>query len=136
MYPAASYDPRSPVPMSHSGDLTTAAAEHLPLTAVVLHLLLALSDGDRHGYAVAQEVERLTDGAVRLGPGTLYGSLRRLLDAALIEEAAARADADERRRYYRVTALGRRALELELERLARVVAVARARRLLHDPEPA
>ena len=114
------------------------ASDHLPLTPVVLHLLLALADGDRHGYAVAQEVERLTEGAVRLGPGTLYGSIRRLLDAGLIEESTARVadDGDERRRYYRLRALGRRVLELELARLARVVEVARAKRLLRGPEPA
>ena len=115
------------------------AAAQLPLTPVVLHILLALAGGDRHGYAVAQEVEQLTDGAIRLGPGTLYGSLRRMLDAGLIEESPARAGAgasDERRRYYRLRALGRRVLQLELERLARVVADGRAKRLLGGPEPA
>ena len=123
--------------MPPRASLTLDAAGHLPLTPVVLHLLLALADGDRHGYAVAQEVERLTEGAVRLGPGTLYGSIRRLLDAGLIEETTDRvADDDERRRYYRLRALGRRVLELELERLARVGAEGRAKRLLRGPEPA
>ena len=109
----------------------------LPLTPAVLHVLLALAAGVRHGYAVAQEVEALTDGAVRMGPGTLYGSLQRMLAAGLIEEtdggAAARADADRARRYYRATPFGRRVLERELERLARVVDHARARRLLPRP---
>ena len=110
----------------------------LPLTPIVLHILLVLSHGERHGYAVAQEVEALTDGAVRMGPGTLYGSIQRMLAAGLIEEtvpraAAARADDDRARRYYRATALGRRVLDRELERLARVVDHARARRLLPRP---
>ena len=124
----------------------------LPLTPVVLHILLALADGrrageqddgGRHGYAVAQEVEEITDGQIRMGPGTLYGSIQRMLTSGLIEEvartkSAARgtADDDERRRYYRLTAFGRRALGLEVERLARVVVVARAKHLLHGPEPA
>jgi DNA-binding PadR family transcriptional regulator len=103
----------------------------LPLTPVVLHVLLALAAGARHGYAVAQEVEALTDGAVRMGPGTLYGSLQRMLAAGLIEETAG--DADRARRYYRATPFGRRVLERELERLARVVDHARARRLLPRP---
>ncbi len=126
--------------------------ELLPLTPAVLHILLALADGrrnadqasvGRHGYAVAQEVEAMTDGQIRMGPGTLYGSIQRMLTSGLIEEVprartAARgvgaSDEDERRRYYRLTALGGRVLELELARLARVVVIARAKRLL--PEPA
>jgi DNA-binding PadR family transcriptional regulator len=111
----------------------------LPLTPVVLHILLALAAGERHGYAVAQEVEALTDGTVRMGPGTLYGSIQRMLAAGLIEETsgagrgAARGDDDRARRYYRATALGRRVLQRELERLARVVDHARDRRLLPRP---
>ena len=104
----------------------------LPLTPVVLHILLALADEPqgKHGYAVAREVEELTDGQIRMGPGTLYGSIQRMLDASLIEERAARASADERRRYYRLTAFGRRVLSLELARLAGVVAIARRKQLL------
>lgn len=109
----------------------------LPLTPVVLHILLALTGGGRHGYAVAREVEALTDGRVRMGPGTLYGSIQRMLAAELIEEAprpaAARAADDGARRYYRVTPFGRRVLGLELDRLARVVDHARARRLIPRP---
>jgi DNA-binding PadR family transcriptional regulator len=111
----------------------------LPLTPVVLHILLALADGERHGYAIAQEVEATTDGQLRMGPGTLYGSIQRMLAASLIEDAIPRkraADDDERRRYYRMTAFGRRVLQLELERLAAVVHLARARDLLRDPRPA
>src|SRR5690349_21731298 len=96
-------------------------AGQLPLTPVVLHILLALTDGERHGYAIAQEVEATTQGQVHMGPGTLYGSIQRMLAAALIEETAPRkrpGDDAERRRYYRMTTFGRRVLELELERLA------------------
>lgn len=106
----------------------------LPLTPVVLHILLSLADErqGKHGYAVAREVEAFTDGYIRMGPGTLYGSIQRMLDASLIEERRGRASADddERRRYYRITALGRRALALEVERLAAIVAIARRKQLL------
>src|SRR3954463_2577091 len=107
-----------------------------PLTPVVLHILLTLADGERHGYAIAQEVEETTDGQIRMGPGTLYGSIQRMLSASLIEETSQRrraADDDERRRYYRITALGKRALESELQRLSRVVRLARTKHLLRDP---
>src|SRR5262245_16228240 len=102
--------------------------ELLPLTPAVLHILLALAAGEQHGYAVAQAVELLTDGTVRMGPGTLYGSIGRMVSSGLIEESPkprGRSSDDERRRFYRMTALGRRVLEAELDRLARVVAVAR-----------
>jgi DNA-binding PadR family transcriptional regulator len=115
----------------------------LPLTPVVLHILLALADErqGKHGYAVAREVEQLTDDRIRMGPGTLYGSIQRMLDASLIEEAQrakrskAQPDDDERRRYYRITPFGRRVLELEVGRLADVVAIARRKQILR-PEPA
>ena len=90
--------------------------DQLPLTPVVLHILLALADErqGKHGYAVAREVEELTDGQIRMGPGTLYGSFQRMLDAGLIEERRARAgDDDDRRRFYRVTSFGRRVLETD-----------------------
>lgn len=106
----------------------------LPLTPVVLHILLALADErqGKHGYAVAREVEELTEGQIRMGPGTLYGSIQRMLDSSLIEERRARASAedDERRRYYKITSFGRRVLGLELSRLADVVAIARRKQLL------
>jgi DNA-binding PadR family transcriptional regulator len=105
----------------------------LPLTPVVLHILLALADdrSGKHGYAVAREVEEITGGQISMGPGTLYGSIQRMLDAELIEERrAARGDDDERRRYYRPTSFGRRVLSLELARLASVVAIARRKQLL------
>jgi DNA-binding PadR family transcriptional regulator len=111
----------------------------LPLTPAVLHILLALAEGERHGYAIAQAVEAATDGMVRMGPGTLYGSIGRMVSSGLIEETGrgrSRTMDDERRRFYRATTLGRRVLEAETERLARVVAVARAKNVLRRPEPA
>ncbi len=104
----------------------------LPLTPVVLHILLALADEPqgKHGYAVAREVEELTDGQIRMGPGTLYGSIQRMLDAAIIEERHSRGGDDERRRYYCITTLGRRVLGREVTRLAAVVAIARRKQLL------
>lgn len=106
-----------------------------PLTPAVLHILLALAEGERHGYAIAQEIEATTDGDLRMGPGTLYGSISRMLAAGLIDESPnrRRPGDDERRRYYRLTALGRRTLDTELGRLSRVVRVARGKRLLRDP---
>jgi DNA-binding PadR family transcriptional regulator len=91
------------------------------LSPVQHHILLALLEGDRHGYAIMQAIERITDGAVRMGPGTLYGAVARLIDAGLIEEAGERVDADERRRYYRLSASGKRAVRAETERLRRLV---------------
>lgn len=113
--------------------------DFLPLTPAVLHILLALADGEQHGYALAQAIEALTEGTVRMGPGTLYGSIGRMVASGLIEESArprGRAGDDDRRRFYRMTPLGRRALESETERLARVVALARAKNVLRRPEPA
>ena len=115
----------------------------LPLTPVVLHILIALADErqGKHGYALAREVEELTDDRIRMGPGTLYGSIQRMLESSLIEEAQrtkrtkSQPDEDERRRYYRLTPFGRRVLELEIARLANVVAIARRKQILR-PEPA
>lgn len=119
---------------------THAEPAPFPLTPAVLHILLALVDGERHGYAIAQEVEALTDGRTRMGPGTLYGTLGRMMGAGLIEETSPRRKAgreeDSRRRYYQLAGLGRVRLASETERLARVVAVARAKNLIRGPEPA
>lgn len=104
----------------------------LPLTPAILHILLALADEDRHGYAIMQEVARVTDGSVRMGPGTLYGTIKRMLASGLIEEADERPDAeldDERRRYYRATKLGLRALKAETARMAALVGAARAKKV-------
>jgi DNA-binding PadR family transcriptional regulator len=106
--------------------------DFLPLTPAIAHILLALADQDRHGYAIMQEVERLTDGAVRMGPGTLYGTIKRMIAAGLLEETDRRPDPDlddERRRYYRATRLGRAVLEAETARMATLVGAARAKRV-------
>lgn len=98
--------------------------DHRPsLTPAMHHILLALLDGDLHGYAVMQAVESISGGTMRMGPGTLYGTLKRLLEAGLVEETEERpvADDDERRRYYRLTAGGREAVRAETARLARLV---------------
>lgn len=108
-----------------------------PLKPAVFQILLALADGERHGYGIMQEVAARTDGAIRLGPGTLYGAIKRLLADGLIVESAERPDPaldDERRRYYRLTEVGRRAAGAEARRLAQLVGVARAKRLLPGAE--
>jgi DNA-binding PadR family transcriptional regulator len=105
----------------------------LPLTPPVFHILLALADEERHGYGIMLDVADQTGGALHLGPGTLYGCLKRMLAAGLVEESDERPDPaldDERRRYYRMTDLGRRVVRAEAQRLANAVSAARARRLL------
>lgn len=105
----------------------------LPLTPAVFHVLLALADGERHGYAIMQSVLEATEGRIAMGPGTLYGTLKRLLESELIEESEARPDPeldDERRRYYRLGALGQRVVAAESRRYAALVRVARAKGLL------
>ena len=110
----------------------------IPLTPAVFHILLTLTRGERHGYAIKQEVERFTDGALRLGPGTLYWSIKRMVEDGLIEESDERPDPefdDERRRYYRLTDWGLRVSRAEASRLAQVVSVARDRGLLESLTP-
>lgn len=109
----------------------------LPLTPVALNILLALADEERHGYGIGVEVRERTGGKMRLGPGTLYGSIKRMVDGGLIEESEGRADeeADDgrggydtgRRRYYRLTGFGERVLKAELARLDGVVKTAQAK---------
>ena len=109
----------------------------LPLTPVVFHMLLTLVDGERHGYGIMQEIVRRTDGQLSVGPGTLYRSIKRLLDDGLIAEADERPDPaldDERRRYYRLTDFGRRVAEAEAERLVQLVQLAQTKRLLRSSE--
>jgi DNA-binding PadR family transcriptional regulator len=101
-----------------------------PLTPAVFHILLALAGGKRHGYGITKEVLRQTDGQVRMGPGTLYGTLQRLLDQDWVEAVEGPDKADERRRYYRLKGLGRRALEAEVERMDSLVRTARAERVV------
>lgn len=105
----------------------------LPMTPAVFNILLALADGEKHGYAIMLEVEENTGGEVKMGPGTLYGSIKRMLASGLIEETDERPDPDlddQRRRYYRLTGLGQRALRMEAERLQRQVRVARLKQVL------
>jgi len=106
---------------------------YLPLTPAVFHILLALSDGEKHGYAIMRAVRETTQGHMVLGPGTLYGAVKRLLRDDLIVESDYRPDPavdDARRRYYALTDLGRRVLVAESERLADLVEFARRRDLL------
>ncbi len=108
------------------------ARELLPLTPAMLHVLLALADGEKHGYAILKEVSRRTAGEVTLGAGTLYAIVKRLLAEALVDETEERPDPaldDERRRYYRLSPFGREVAVAEVQRLERIIAQARAKRL-------
>lgn len=109
----------------------------LPLTAPMLHTLVALADGEKHGYAILKEIARRTDGSVRLSAGTLYALIRRATADGLIVESDERPDPaldDERRRYYRLTPLGRRVTIAEITRLESIVEMARAKNLVRRPE--
>jgi DNA-binding PadR family transcriptional regulator len=111
-------------------EATHEADAFLPLPTATLHILLAVSDEDRHGYAIIQDVEVRTNGALRLSAGTLYRSIQRMLEDGLIVEPRERpspAEDDERRRYYRITPLGRAVAKAEVRRLADLVRMARAR---------
>ena len=107
--------------------------DFLPLTPAMFHILLALADKERHGYHIMREVEERTSGNVKLGPGTLYGSVKRMIADGLIEELDERPAPDlddERRRYYRLTDLGFRVAGAEAQRLEQLVKSARAKKLL------
>jgi DNA-binding PadR family transcriptional regulator len=104
-----------------------------PLPSAAFHILLVLADGDLHGYGIMRQVAKETGDKIRLGPGTLYGSIKTLLDARLIEETGEAPDAalgHERRRYYRLTASGRKTARAEAERMAELVRIAKAKRIL------
>lgn len=116
--------------------MTLRALDLIPLSTPVFHILLSLADADRHGYAIMQEVEERTGGAVRLGPGTLYGAIKRLRADQLIEEREVEGDTAERRRSYHLTALGRQVARLEAERLQELVLSAQAKRLISSTRPA
>ena len=108
----------------------------LPLTPAVFHVLLALAGGERHGYAIMQEVTESTGGQIKMGPGTLYGTVKRLLEAQLIEESDERPDPyldDERRRYYRLTGVGEQVVKAEARRYAEIVKIARGKKLIRKP---
>jgi DNA-binding PadR family transcriptional regulator len=104
----------------------------LPLSEAVFQILLALADESRHGYGIIQEVEERTSGRIRLGPGTLYGAIKRLREQGLLEEDedGVAPDGDERRRYYRMTTFGREVAALEAKRLERLLDAARRKQLL------
>src|SRR5687767_14011655 len=103
-----------------------------PLTPAVFHILLALSNGERHGYGIMKQVEADSQGKITMDPGTLYGSLKRMLDAGLVRESDKRVDPemdDQRRIYYQITGVGAQALAAELERYQRLVTIAQQRKL-------
>jgi len=105
---------------------------------VALNILLALADGERHGYGIMLEVRERTGGRVRLGPGTLYGAIKRLKEGGVIEEGGQRPDPeadDERRRYYRLTGFGAEVLAAEVERLDGLVRAARRKGAFPTPKP-
>ena len=112
-----------------------AMGDAAPLTPAMFHILLALAERERHGYDMIQAIDEASGGGFKIGPGTLYRSIKQMLALGLIEESGERPapdQDDERRRYYRITAAGRRAASAEAARLARLVSAARARRLLGD----
>jgi len=105
----------------------------IPLKTHWFHIMLSLAGGEQHGYSIMQEVLHRTDGKVRLWPATLYGSIKRLIEAELIEESDERPapeQDDARRRYYRLTALGRRVLDAECERLQELVRIIRVKQVM------
>lgn len=110
----------------------TSANSNPPLTPAVFHILLALSSGERHGYGIMKQVEVDSQGKVNMGAGTLYGSLKRMLDAGLVRESDKRVDPemdDERRIYYQITGVGAKALAAELERYVHLVTLSQERKL-------
>lgn len=111
------------------------AARLLPLTPAMFHVLIALADGEKHGYAIIKEVARRTEGRLRIGAGTLYALIRRFVEDGVIEESSTRPDPaldDERRRYYRLTAFGRAVAAAEADRLEELIRMARAKHLVAD----
>jgi DNA-binding PadR family transcriptional regulator len=120
------------------GDEARVPEDYLPLTPAVIDIMLALGDDELHGYAIMQEVRRRTDGQRRLAPGTLYRSLRQMQERGLVEEAEERPDPgldDERRRYYRLTDLGKKVAAAEIERLEGLVRTARSKGLVPKARP-
>src|SRR5438034_11801179 len=114
-------------------------AELLPLSPPVFHILVALADGEAHGYAIMRDITERSEGSVRLGAGTLYGAISRLLDDGLIEESQERPDPemdDTRRRYYRLTHFGGRVLAAETKRMADLVRAARSTTAVRKMKPA
>lgn len=109
--------------------------QFLPLTPAVFHIMLVLADEDRHGYDIMREIASATDGKIQMGPGTLYGTIKRMLQMSLIVETDERPDPaidDSRRRYYRLTDLGQQVLTAEVERLTRLVQIAQRKSLFNE----
>ena len=109
--------------------------QFLPLTPAVFHIMLVLADEDRHGYDIMRAIASATDGKLQMGPGTLYGTIKRMLQVGLIVETDERPDPaldDSRRRYYRLTDLGQQVLTAEVERLSRLVEIAQRKNLLNQ----
>jgi DNA-binding PadR family transcriptional regulator len=107
-----------------AADATPDPSPFVPLAPAALHIVLALNRGERHGYAIMGDVERLSDGVMKMGPGTLYGTIKKLLADGLIEQTETRPDPavdDQRRKYYRLTALGQSVCAAEIQRLANLV---------------
>ncbi len=124
--------------MAKKQRMPTTPESQLPLPPATFQIMLALVGGERHGYAIMKEVTARSQGTVRLGPGTLYGALKRLLDGGLVEETGERTDpdlGDDRRRYYRLTKFGLRVARLEARRLEAMVRTARRMKLI-GMEPA
>jgi DNA-binding PadR family transcriptional regulator len=118
---------------------TKEAKSYLPLTPAMFHILLALADGEKHGYAILKEVSRRTEGKVQLSAGTLYGNLARLEASGMIHESDRRPEIgldDERRRYYRLTDFGREVAVGEARRMEQALEQAYAKKLFRKPEPA
>ena len=116
--------------------MTERVDDHLPLAPAVFHVLLALADGEKHGYAMMREIRTRTSGAVALSASTLYGMVKRLLENGLLEASSERPDPaldDERRRYYRLTEFGRAVAVAESRRLEATLGIARAKRLIPSP---
>lgn len=119
--------------MSKKEKVPATPESHLPLAPATFQILLTLVNEKRHGYAIMKEVADRTEGSVRLGPGTLYGALKRLLENGLVEEGGEHADpelGDERRRYYRLTSFGLKVARAEARRLEAMVRAARSKKLI------
>lgn len=139
-HPSDDRDGRPWLPTEPSGESVTKKREtesFRPLTPAMFHILLALADGEKHGYAILKEVARRTEDKVRLSAGTLYGNLSRLESAGLIAESSRRPEAvldDERRRYYLLTEFGREVAVAEAERMEQALEQARAKKLFRKPK--
>lgn len=121
--------------IEHGYSMPLMVNEYLPLNHADFHIMLALGDEERHGYAIMLHVEELTEGSVTLGPGTLYTSIKRLLAAGMIQESGERPASemdDQRRRYYKLTKLGRKVLAAEVQRMEKMLRHAKTKRVLKN----